>query len=38
VVLFLAVLDIMRRGQAVAEQDELFGEIWLSKPGPADLV
>jgi chromatin segregation and condensation protein Rec8/ScpA/Scc1 (kleisin family) len=30
-VLFLAVLEIIRRKYGVAEQDELFGEIWLSK-------
>lgn len=31
VVLFLAVLEIIRRKIGAAEQDELFGEIWLSK-------
>ncbi len=31
VVLFLAVLEIIRRKLGAAEQDELFGEIWLSK-------
>ncbi len=31
VVLFLAVLEIIRRGLGLAEQDELFGEIWLSR-------
>lgn len=31
VVLFLAVLEIIRRKLGSAEQDELFGEIWLSK-------
>jgi segregation and condensation protein A len=31
VVLFLAVLELVRRKQAWAEQDELFGEIWLSR-------
>ena len=30
-VLFLAVLEIIRRKYGVAEQDELFGEIWLSR-------
>jgi segregation and condensation protein A len=30
-VLFLAVLEIVRRKYGSAEQDELFGEIWLSK-------
>ncbi len=29
VVLFMAVLEIIRRGYGFAEQDELFGEIWL---------
>jgi segregation and condensation protein A len=29
VVLFMAVLEIIRRGYGAAEQDELFGEIWL---------
>ena len=29
VVLFLALLEIIRRNYGVAEQDELFGEIWL---------
>lgn len=31
VVLFLAVLEIIRRKMGVAEQDEAFGEIWLKK-------
>lgn len=31
VVLFLAVLEVMRRKIGVAEQDELFGEIWLAR-------
>jgi segregation and condensation protein A len=31
VVLFLALLEIIRRKYGIAEQDELFGEIWLSK-------
>ncbi|MDQ3706316.1 MAG: segregation/condensation protein A [Chloroflexota bacterium] len=31
VVLFLAVLEIIRRKMGVAEQDEAFGEIWLRK-------
>jgi segregation and condensation protein A len=31
VVLFLAVLEIVRRGYGLAEQDELFGEIWLRR-------
>jgi chromatin segregation and condensation protein Rec8/ScpA/Scc1 (kleisin family) len=30
-VLFLALLEIIRRKYGVAEQDELFGEIWLSR-------
>ncbi|HYP40046.1 MAG TPA: ScpA family protein [Chloroflexia bacterium] len=30
-VLFLAVLEIIRRKYGIAEQDELFGEIWLKK-------
>jgi segregation and condensation protein A len=30
-VLFLAVLEIIRRKHGTAEQDELFGEIWLKK-------
>jgi segregation and condensation protein A len=30
-VLFLAVLEMIRRNYGSAEQDELFGEIWLSK-------
>src|SRR5688500_87549 len=33
VVLFLAVLEMMARKYAIAEQDELFGEIWMRK-GP----
>lgn len=31
VVLFMAVLELVRRKMAYAEQDELFGEIWLRK-------
>lgn len=31
VVLFLAVLEIIRRKHGTAEQDELFGEIWLKR-------
>jgi segregation and condensation protein A len=31
VVLFLAVLELVRRNVAWAEQDELFGEIWLRR-------
>lgn len=31
VVLFLAVLEIMRRKWGDVEQDEMFGEIWLSR-------
>ena len=31
VVLFLAVLEIIRRKYGTAEQDELFGEVWLAK-------
>lgn len=31
VVLFLAVLELIRRKLGVAEQDEAFGEIWLKK-------
>ncbi len=31
VVLFLAVLELVRRKLAWAEQDELFGEIWLRR-------
>jgi segregation and condensation protein A len=27
--LFLAVLELIRQGEATLEQDELFGEIWL---------
>jgi segregation and condensation protein A len=34
VVLFLAVLEVLRRKQGWAEQDELFGEIWLCKLPP----
>ncbi|MDQ3930383.1 MAG: hypothetical protein M3328_14720, partial [Chloroflexota bacterium] len=30
-VLFLAVLEIIRRKYGTAEQDKLFGEIWLKK-------
>jgi segregation and condensation protein A len=33
VVLFLAVLEVIRRKLGVAEQDELFGEIWLVREG-----
>lgn len=31
VVLFMAVLEVVRRNVAWAEQDELFGEIWLRR-------
>ena len=31
VVLFMAVLELVRRNVAWAEQDELFGEIWLRR-------
>jgi chromatin segregation and condensation protein Rec8/ScpA/Scc1 (kleisin family) len=31
VVLFLAVLEMIRRKYATAEQDELFGEIWIRR-------
>lgn len=31
VVLFLALLEIVRRKHGLAEQDELFGEIWLRR-------
>ncbi|MDQ3928959.1 MAG: segregation/condensation protein A [Chloroflexota bacterium] len=31
VVLFMAVLEIVRRKLASAEQDQLFGEIWITK-------
>jgi segregation and condensation protein A len=31
VVLFMAVLEIVRRKYGLAEQDELFGEIWLAR-------
>ena len=31
VVLFLAVLEMIRRKYATAEQDELFGEIWMRR-------
>ncbi|HET6313069.1 MAG TPA: segregation/condensation protein A [Chloroflexia bacterium] len=31
VVLFLAVLEVIRRKMAAAEQDEAFGEIWLMR-------
>jgi segregation and condensation protein A len=31
VVLFMAILEIMRRGLGYAEQDDLFGEIWLMR-------
>ena len=31
VVLFMAVLELVRRKMAWAEQDELFGEIWLRR-------
>lgn len=34
VVLFLAVLEIIRRQYGYAEQEELFGEIWLMKARP----
>jgi len=34
VVLFMAVLEIVRRKYGYAEQDELFGEIWLSREEP----
>jgi segregation and condensation protein A len=32
--LFLAVLELIRRGEAVLEQDGLFGDIWLSAAPP----
>ena len=31
VVLFMAVLEIIRRGYGTAQQEELFGEIWLMR-------
>ncbi len=31
VVLFMAVLEIMRRKYGIAEQDDIFGEIWLRR-------
>ena len=31
VVLFMAVLEIIRRKYGIAEQDEIFGEIWLRR-------
>lgn len=31
VVLFMAVLEITRRKHGIAEQDEIFGEIWLRR-------
>jgi segregation and condensation protein A len=37
VVLFLALLEVLRRKHGWAEQDELFGEIWLCKV-PAEQV
>lgn len=33
VVLFMAVLELVKRKAAWAEQDELFGEIWLRRRG-----
>lgn len=36
VVLFLAVLEVLRRRHGWAEQDELFGEIWLCKLPPEE--
>jgi segregation and condensation protein A len=30
--LFLALLELMRHGEALAEQDALFGEIWILAP------
>lgn len=35
-VLFLAVLEVIRRNYGQAEQDELFGEIWLVGAGVKD--
>jgi segregation and condensation protein A len=32
---FLAVLELMRRGLIVADQPEPFGDVTLSRPGPA---
>jgi segregation and condensation protein A len=32
--LFLAVLELIRRFEAVLEQDGLFGEIWLGRANP----
>lgn len=34
--LFLALLELIKARQVVAEQAELFGEIWLSLPAAAD--
>jgi segregation and condensation protein A len=36
VVLFLAVLEIMRRNWGDVNQDELFGEIWLSRAASSE--
>jgi segregation and condensation protein A len=36
VVLFLAVLEVLRRKHGWAEQDELFGEIWLRRLPPSE--
>jgi segregation and condensation protein A len=37
-VLFLALLEVIRRRLGVAEQDELFGEIWLRRPHADELA
>lgn len=36
VVAFMAVLELVRRGRAVAEQSERFGDIWIAALGPAE--
>lgn len=35
VVAFMAVLELVRRGRAVAEQSEQFGDIWIAQLPPA---
>lgn len=36
VVAFMAVLELVRRGRAVAEQSERFGDIWIAALVPAE--
>jgi chromatin segregation and condensation protein Rec8/ScpA/Scc1 (kleisin family) len=33
--IFLAVLELVRRGRLATRQERLFDEIWLERPGAA---